>query len=74
MKTYITIMKEQLAREIVDDKKPDLSLKDWRFILESLETLEQILDSMDTINAEEFKHQCVLHFEKLGKVTGHEIL
>lgn len=74
MKTYITIMKEQLAKRIVDDIKPDLSMKDWRFILESLETLENILEAMDTVNAEYFKEQCVLNFEILGKVTEHEIL
>lgn len=74
MKTYITIMKEQLAKRIVDDIKPDLSMKDWRFILESLETLENILEAMDTINAEHFKEQCELNFEILGKETGHEIL
>ena len=74
MKTYITIMKEALAKEITNDKKPDLSIKDWKFILESLVTLENICNAMDTINAEHFKEQCELNFEVLGDVTGHEIL
>ena len=73
MKTYLTIMKEQLARKITKEEKPDLSLKDWKFILESLVTLDNIFRSMDTINAEVFKDKCVLNFEVLEDVTGHKM-
>ena len=74
-KTYITIMKEALKKRIVDeDRKPDLSMKDWKFILECLVTLDNIYEAMDDINAEHFKEKCVINFEVLGDVTGHEIL
>ena len=75
MKTYITIMKEALAKDIVkENKKPDLSIKDWKFILECLVTLDNIYRAMDTTNAEAFKTKCEVNFEVLGDVTGHEIL
>ena len=75
MKNYITIMKEALAQNIVkENKKPDLSIKDWKFILECLVTLENIYEAMDDVNAEHFKEKCVMNFEVLGDVTGHEIL
>lgn len=72
---YLTIMRKELAKEIVkENKKPDLSMKDWKFILECLVALENIYDDMDDINAEHFKEKCVMNFEVLGDVTGHEIL
>lgn len=72
---YITIMRKAIAKDIVkENKKPDLSMKDWQFILECLVTLENIYDAMDDINAEHFKEMCVMNFEVLGDVTGHEIL
>ena len=75
MKNYITIMKEALAKDIVkENKKPDLSMKDWKFILECLVTLENINEAMNDINAEHFKDKCVMNFEVLEDVTGHEIL
>lgn len=75
MKNYITIMKEALAKDIVKENiKPDLSMKDWKFILECLVTLENIYEDMDDINAEHFKEKCAINFEVLGDVTGHEIL
>lgn len=73
MKTYLTIMKEQIAKVIMADKKPDLSLKDWKFILESLVTLENIFNDMDTINAEHFKDKCEINFEVLEDITGHKL-
>lgn len=75
MKNYITIMKEALAKDIVKENiKPDLSMKDWKFILECLVALENIYKDMDDINAEHFKDKCVMNFDVLGDVTGHEIL
>lgn len=75
MKNYIKIMKEALAKDIVkENKKPDLSMKDWKFILECLVTLENINEAMNDINAEHFKDKCVMNFEVLEDITGHEIL
>lgn len=75
MKNYITIMKEALAKDIVkENKKPDLSINDWKFVLECLVTLENIYNDMDDINSEHFKDKCVMNFEVLGDITGHEIL
>ena len=73
MKTYLTIMKEQLAKVITSDKKPDLSLKDWKFILECLVTLNNILKDLDYINAERVKEKIVMEFEVLEDITGHKI-
>lgn len=74
-KSYLQIMKETLKSTIVDkDNKPDLSMKDWKFILECLVTLENICEAMDDINAEHFKEKCEMNFEVLGDVTGYEIL
>lgn len=74
MKTYLTIMKEELAKEIIENKKPELSMVDWKFILECLVTLDNISKSMDTVNAELFKYRCELNFEVLEDVTGHFII
>ena len=54
MKNYLTIMKEQLAKVILKDKKPELSIKDWKFVLECLVALENIYNDLDNINAEYF--------------------
>ena len=74
MKTYLTIMKDVLGAIITGGSKPDLSLKDWKFILECLVALDNISKEMDTINSEHFKYKCELNFEVLEDVTGHEIL
>ena len=75
MKTYIAIMKEALKKTIIDEKrKPDLSMTDWKFVLESLVALDNICNDMDEINAERFKYKCEINFEVLEDVTGHEIL
>lgn len=73
MKNYLTIMKEQLAKVILKDKKPDLSIKDWKFVLECLVALENIYNDLDNINAEYFKDKCVMNFEVLEDITGHKI-
>ena len=74
-KSYLQIMKEALKSTIVDkEKKPDLSMKDWKFVLECLVTLNNIAIRMDDINPERFKDNCVLEFEVLEDITGHEIL
>ena len=68
-------MKEALKSAIVDkEKKPDLSIKDWKFVLECLVTLENISKWMDDVNAERFKERCETEFEVLEGITGHEIL
>lgn len=74
-KSYLQIMKEALKSTIVDkEKKPDLSMKDWKFVLECLVTLENIAKDMNDINAERVKDKCVMEFEVLEDITGHEIL
>lgn len=74
MKTYLTIMKDVLAKVITKDKKPDLSIKDWEFILAALVTLENISKDMDTINAEHFKDKCAINFEVMEDITGYNII
>lgn len=74
MKSYLLIMKDALASSIKNEKKPDLSMKDWKFVLECLVTLNNIARRMDDINPERFKDNCVLEFEALEDMTGHEIL
>lgn len=73
-KNYLQIMKEALKSTIVDkEEKPDLSMKDWKFVLECLVTLNNIYKRMDDINPERFKDNCVLEFEVLEDLTGHKI-
>ena len=74
-KSYLQIMKEALKSTIVDkEKKPDLSMKDWKFVLECLVTLENISKDLNDINPERVKDRIVMEFEVLEDVTGHEIL
>lgn len=74
MKSYLLIMKDALASSIKNEKKPDLSMNDWKFVLECLVTLNNIARRMDDINPERFKDNCELEFEVLEDITGHEIL
>ena len=74
MKIYLTIMREQLAKIIYADKKPDLSLKDWKFILACLVTLENISKDLNCINAERVKDKIGLEFEVLEDITGYRFL
>ena len=74
-KSYLQIMKEALKSTIVDkEKKPDLSMKDWKFILECLVTLNNISKRIDDINPERFKDNCELEFEVLEDITGYKII
>ena len=71
---YLEIMKKALKTTIVDkEEKPDLSIKDWNFVLECMVTLNNIFNRMDDINPERFKDNCVLEFEVLGDITGHNM-
>lgn len=73
-KSYLQIMKEALKSTIVDkEKKPDLSMKDWKFVLECLVTLNNISKRIDDINPERFKDNCELEFEVLEDITGYKI-
>lgn len=74
-KSYLQIMKEALKSTIVDkEKKPDLSMKDWKFVLECLVTLNNISRRIDDINPERFKDNCELEFEVLEDITGYKII
>lgn len=74
-KSYLQIMKEALKSTIVDkEKKPDLSMRDWKFVLECLVTLENITKDLNNINAERVKDKIVMEFEVLEDITGYEIL
>ena len=67
-------MREQIAKIVYADKKPDLSFKDWKFVLACLVTLENISKDLNNINAERIKDRIVLEFEVLEDVTGYKFL
>ena len=75
MKNYLAIMREQTAKAVYAyDKKPDLSLKDWKFVIACLVTLENIAKDLDDINAEHVKDKIGLEIEVLEDITGYKIL
>lgn len=74
MKTYLTIMKDVLGAIINGGSKPELSPKDWKFILAALIALDNISKEMNTINPEYFKYQCERNFEAMEDVTGYNII
>ena len=74
-KSYLDIMEEQIGKRIIkEERKPDLSMNDWDFILRCLSTLNIISKYMNDINAERFKDRTEQAFEVLEDITGHEIL
>lgn len=74
-KSYLQIMKEALKSTIVDkEKKPDLSMKDWKFILECLVALENISKDLNNVNAERVKDKIVMEFEVLQDMTGYNFI
>ena len=75
MKNYLDIMEEQIGKRIIkEEKKPDLSMNDWDFILRCLSTLKIISKYLDDINAERFKDRTVQAFEVLEDITAHKII
>ena len=75
MKNYLEIMEEQIGKRIIkEERKPDLSMNDWNFILRCLSTLKIISKCLDDINAERVKDKTVTAFEVLEDITGHKII
>lgn len=61
--TYVEIMKRAIKAKVDKEEKPDLSLKDWRYIVLSLMVLSEIME----VDAwpEQFQKEVVEILDKL---------
>lgn len=71
---YITIMKNAIMDKLKKAEKPDLSLKDWEFIWESLNALENIVEHSDEEYPEYFQDDVLNILKDYEGRTKHEIL